>query len=461
MGERGYGFESRLIPPVEALRRIRPRSQIVWEPGVDLTGVAIPIDFRSDALPPGDHSWHGTLDVPEDGDYTFMVQPQLDASSQGGGSILLDGRQVARTGGPGFGGTGMMPRRWSSLIPTRDGRDNGRGNPIALKRGTHRLDITANSIGEGPLNVRFSWITPAARRAGIDAAVSAARRAGTVVVFAWREAGPSFGLSEAQDELIERVAATNPRTTVVLNTGGPVAMPWLNKVGAIIELWYPGQEGGWAIADVLLGIQNPSGKLPVTFPARLDDAPARAAGHPERLAEQATPGMSGTNLNAPATIFSEGIAVGYRWYDRENIEPLFPFGYGLSYTHFGYSDLTVVPTESGFDVTFRIHNTGGRRGAEAAQVYVGPPAPAPVSMVPKSLVGFQKVALKPGKSGLVTIHIDERHLSFWSTAQHDWVLPAGQRPVYVGSSSRDFRLTGVLVVTKREQRESVGAPHSR
>ncbi|MCX6627361.1 MAG: hypothetical protein NTW28_07000, partial [Candidatus Solibacter sp.] len=151
--------------------------------------------------PPGDYSWSGTLTIAEEGDYTFLVQP-----ISGSGSITVDGRQVARTGGPGFG---VMARKWSSLIPTTDGRDNGRGVTTRLSAGPHAITMAANSNTEEPLSIRFRWITPETRRAGIEAAVTAAKKARTAVVFAWNGAGPSLALPEDQNELIERVAAAN------------------------------------------------------------------------------------------------------------------------------------------------------------------------------------------------------------------------------------------------------------
>ena len=461
MGERAFGFQSRMISPLAALRSTAPRARIAWEVGVDLTGTEIPIAFSGAALLPGDHSWSGGLDAPEDGDYTFLVQPMLSNGSEGGGSIAIDGRPAARTGGPGFGGTGMIARKWSDLIPTRDGRDNGRGNSVRLAHGPHRIEISAHSIGDRPLNIRFSWITPTFRRSGIEAAVAAARKARTAVVFAWNGAGTGLSLPEDQDRLIEEVAAANPRTIVVLNTGGAVAMPWRKKVRAILEMWYPGQEGGWAATDLLLGRSTPGGKLPVTFPLNLDDAPARAPGHPERLATPAALGAAGTDPSAPVVTFSEGIAVGYRWYDQQNIAPLFPFGHGLSYARFEYSDLTIRRTALRFELTFTLRNAGSREGAEVAQVYLGPPADPPVSMVPKSLVGFRRVDLSAGRNVRVRIPIEERQLAYWSEIRHDWVLVEGDRPLYVGSSSRDIRLVATLRVTKHESRQSLGARRSR
>ena len=452
LGERAYGFESRLIAPLAALGRAcfslpcrEPQAPIAYSAAVDLTGVPIPaaslshnsspgllrtssassataldptLDFAGPtALEPAtDFAWSGTLTVPTAGDYTLMIQPSLTGGSEGGGTISIDGRQVARTGGPGFGGTGMAVKKWSSLVPTTDGRDNGRGT-VRLSAGAHRIELTANSTGEAPLSIRFAWITPEARRAGIDAAVAVAKSARTAVVFAWSGMGGTFGLPEDQDELIARIAAANPRTIVVLNTGGPVAMPWKDAVPAILEVWYPGQEGGWATADLLLGRANPAGKLPVTFPVRVEDGPPRATG---------------------ALQYSEGTAVGYRWYEREGITPLFPFGHGLSYTSFEYSDLSVTPRGANWDVAFALRNTGRRSGTEVAQIYLTS------AMHSKSLAGFEAVTLAPGEARRVTVALDERSRSYWSVEKHAWVPLAGSGKIQVGASSADLRLSAAF-----------------
>jgi beta-glucosidase len=195
-------------------------------------------------------------------------------------------------------------------------------------------------------------------------------------------------------------------------------------------MWYPGQEGGDATADLLLGRSNPSGKLPVTFPARESDSPTAM---PERY-----PGVNGQQS------YSEGIFVGYRWYDAKDIAPLFPFGHGLSYTRFRYSGLAVRPAGDGYDVGFRMRNTGTRRGVEVAQLYLGAPAGSPVPMARQSLAGFQRVDLAPGEERAVTMHVGPPQLSYWATEQHGWVVAPGARTVKVGSSSRDVRLEGVL-----------------
>lgn len=475
LGERAYGFENRLVSPLDALRRISPRANIAYAVGVDLTGVAIPgsalshdgrpglvrqssaresgpaqvdegVDFQGpSALPTGaDYSWTGVLTVPLAGDYTLTVQPVLTGGSEGGGTVVIDGRMVARTGGPGFGGSGMVTKKWSSLLPTTDGRDNGRGT-VRLTAGPHQLVLTANSIGQGPLSIRFAWITPQFRRESIEAAVAVAKAARTAAVFAWNGMGGSFSLPEDQDVLIEKVAAANSRTVLILNTGGPVEMPWKDKVKAILETWYPGQEGGWATADVVLGYANPSGRLPGTFPARLEDAPTRAVGHPERLASsQQPPARTGTVPAAPRVTYSEGIAVGYRWYDQEHIEPLFPFGHGLSYTRFEYSGVFVKRVANGFDVTFTVRNTGSREGAEVPQVYLGPVEGSPVPMVPKSLVGFRRIELAPCQTARITIHVNSRQLSYWSPDTHRWTMARGKRQILVGTSSRDIRLQSTI-----------------
>jgi beta-glucosidase len=427
MGERGSGFESRLVSPVDALRRSAANAKIEYLTGVDLTGARLPLAPPPVLEPGAEYSWRGTLDAPEDGEYTLMVQPKVGQGAAGGGTIAVDGRAVARSGGPGFGGTGMAPKKWSSILPTTDGRDNGRGT-VHLTAGPHAIELTAHSVGDAPLDVRYAWITPEMRRAAISSAAALAKRVHAAVVFAWNGAGPTLSMPEEQDELIAAVSAANPRTIVVLNTGGPVAMPWKDKVAAILEMWYPGQEGGWATTDILLGRANPGGKLPVTFPMKLENIP-----------------------------FAE---VGYRWYDRHEVEPLFPFGHGLSYTRFEYSDLAVRREGDGLQVSFNVRNAGGRRGSEVAQVYVGSAAgaraaneavglagwepaaghgPAPQS----TLAGFERVELDPGRSARVSIHVNARALSYWSVERRAWVRAEGDRSIYVGSSSRDIRLTRI------------------
>ena len=231
-----------------------------------------------------------------------------------------------------------------------------------------------------------------------------------------------------QDALISAVARANPNTVVVLNTGGPVTMPWLDQVAGVLEAWYPGQEGGNAIASVLFGDVNPSAKLPQTFPRSEKDLPTR------------TPlQYPGINLRQR---YSEGLLVGYRWYDARNITPLFPFGHGLSYTTFRYSDAGAEKTAGGATVRVTLRNTGRLAGAEVAQVYVEQPASA--GEPPRQLGGFKKVFLQPGETRTVTIAIDKRAFSRWNSKAHAWQVVDGVHGIAVGSSSRDIRATATV-----------------
>jgi beta-glucosidase len=233
-----------------------------------------------------------------------------------------------------------------------------------------------------------------------------------------------------------------------LNTGDPVLMPWASKVRSILEMWYPGQEGGPATADLLLGNVNPGGKLPVTFPADATKIPTYDAGCTDTSVNGNCPLYPGSaqdghgyrTITALDAQEGNGIFQGYRWYDRKGVEPLFPFGHGLSYTQFKYSKLDVRPAADGLDVSFLVRNVGPRTGDEVTQVYVGAPANAPVPMADKSLAGFERITLAPGHAQEVTVHVAGRSLSYWSVERHGWVKPSGTRPIYVGSSSRDVRL---------------------
>jgi beta-glucosidase len=270
-----------------------------------------------------------------------------------------------------------------------------------------------------------------AGRAGAhDDAVAAARSAKLAVVFVGQfEAEgsdlPDINLPAEQNQLVTDVAAANPNTVVVVTSGSAVALPWAGSVRGILEAWYPGQEYGNALAALLYGDVNPSGKLPVTFPASLGDVPAHTAAQ--------WPGQNGT------VQYSEGVNVGYRWYDSQNKAPLYPFGYGLSYTTFSYANLSVGSPDANGNVavSFDVTNTGSRAGSEVAQVYVG--QPAATAEPPKNLRGFAKVALNPGQRQRVTVTLDERSFQAWTTG---WQTTAGSYQIQVGASSRDIRLTG-------------------
>ncbi|OLB75405.1 MAG: glycosyl hydrolase, partial [Actinobacteria bacterium 13_2_20CM_2_71_6] len=261
-------------------------------------------------------------------------------------------------------------------------------------------------------------------------AASAARNADVAVVMVGnkdKEGGDraNLSLSGNQDSLVSAVVAANPRTVVVLKTGGPVLMPWLSKVPAVLEAWYPGEEDGNVVADLLFGNANPSGKLPMSFPKNEGDTAVHTASQ--------YPGVNGT------ATYSEKLQVGYRWYDAQNVAPLFPFGFGLSYTGFSFANLS-VPAAPGTDgrvtVSVDVTNTGSRTGADVVQVYVA--APASAGEPPKQLKGFAKVKLNPGQTQRVSITLEDRAFSSWSTSAKQWTAVPGQHTVLVGDSSRSL-----------------------
>jgi beta-glucosidase len=258
----------------------------------------------------------------------------------------------------------------------------------------------------------------------------------------------SLSLPDQQDALVSAVAAANPHTLVVLETGGPVTMPWIDSVSAVLEAWYPGIRGADAIANILFGDVSPGGKLPTTFPKSEADLP-----HPQ-LAKQPPPGpddMQPMREGSPRKMntrrfsidYNEGLKVGYKWYDAEGKEPLFPFGYGLSYTRYAYSDLQVTPGH-GPSVTFTVKNTGNRPGAEVAEVYVKLPQAAGEPF--KRLVTWDKIQLAAGEAKAETLALDPHYLSIFDPDKDAWELVPGDYQVVVGGSSRDTPLRGTLSV---------------
>jgi beta-glucosidase len=284
--------------------------------------------------------------------------------------------------------------------------------------------------------------------AGTDSALAAAlaKRSDVAIVFAsrWESEGqdsPSLSLPDGQDDLITQVAAANPHTIVVLETGNPVSMPWVDHVTAILEAWFAGSSGDKALANILFGDVNPSGKLPITFPRSEADLPHRSI-------VQAPPGTEPPEgpdhwrkvlegLPAFQTTYDEGLKVGYKWYDAEKKPVLFPFGFGLSYTTYEYSDLKVTPGEQ-VRVSFTVKNTGSRDGTEIAQVYAGLPSSA--GEPPKRLVGWTRVALNPGESKEVTVEVEPLFLSVFNTDRNIWQRVTGEYVFLVGGSSRSLPL---------------------
>ncbi len=246
----------------------------------------------------------------------------------------------------------------------------------------------------------------------------------------------SINLSSASNSLISAVATANPHTIVVLNTGSAVTMPWLSSVAGVFEAWYPGQQDGTAIAALLFGQANPSGHLTVTFPASLSQVPASTAAQ--------WPGQNGT------VQYSEGIDVGYRWYNARGLTPLFPFGFGLSYTSFSFSNLkiTALPKGGAATVSATVTNTGSRAGADVAQLYVSDPSAA--GEPPRQLEGFARVNLQPGASQTVSFPLAQRNLSYWNSSAGAFAAATGNYGIAVGDSEVNLPLAGTLAVTSAQ-----------
>ena len=237
----------------------------------------------------------------------------------------------------------------------------------------------------------------------------------------------SLTLPDNQDALIEAVAAANPKTVAILETGGPVLMPWADRVAAILEVWYPGSSGGEAIANLLFGKVNPSGHLPITFPR--DES---------QLPRTVRPGTGLADGQMFTIDYSEGATVGYKWFDSKNLQALFPFGHGLSYTRFAFGPISAAPeTDGGVTVDFTVRNTGKRRGMDVAQVYVSPASGG--WEAPKRLAAFGKVDLAAGASTRLSLKVDPRLLATFDTPSNSWRIAAGRYRLMLAESSRDIR----------------------
>ena len=453
-GERSLGLPERQVSPLAALRSLSGNPHIRYAVDDDMTGVPIPaarfshqgrpglerhgadgvrrdpvLDFTirsGTSLPPETvATWQGELQIEQAGSYWLYLQA-LGTNAR----LSLDGKRVAITGvfqGDVHGD--ILQANQDNVVPTTDGLDNVR-QEVRLAAGSHtiRVEISPDT-SHAPVQLRLNWYPPDQRSADHRAAIEAARQARVAIVFAWARRSPAFMLPGEQDRLIAEVAAVNPRTIVVLNTSQPVALPWVEGVKGILEMWWPGDEGGWATAKLLLGRTSPAGRLPVTWARRLEDYPATDPRYPERS-------LQGVDHK---TVYSEGVDVGYRWFDRERLEPLFPFGHGLSYTRFDYSGLQVERLAGGgLQVTCTIRNTGSRAGDEVPQVYLGATAEAlpGASMPVRKLVAFDRVHFAPGQARTVRLTVPLRQLQYWSGGAGGWQLAEGLRTLSVGSSSR-------------------------
>jgi len=349
--------------------------------------------------------WTANLTAPATGDYTFGTE------TWGKMQLFLDGKPLVE-----------QTQRREAFSPL---------TATAHLEAGHSYALRVEYISQGRGIARALWQLPAGvETPGIAKAVEAARHADTALIFAtaWAHEGwdrASLALPGSQDRLIEAVAKVNPRTIVVLQTGEPVLMPWIHEVAGVVEAWFPGEEGGAAIAAAIAGDINPSGKLPMTFPASDAEVPASTA--------LQYPGVDKVEH------YSEGLNVGYRWFDAERKMPLFPFGFGLSYTRFEFSNLTTAARADGtVAVQVTVTNKGVRTGAEVAQIYVG--YPKSVGEPPLQLRGFSKITLQPGASTQVEFNLGARAFSYWSTADHDWKIAPGMYSIAAGSSSRDLPL---------------------
>lgn len=464
-GEKAVGLPELEVGPLAALRELAGEgAHVTYAVADDMEGTVIPAKYFSHfgepglerrvwkenaitvddelnftraagtALPPNESIvWTGTLTVPDTGNYRIHLQ-LLGCY----GKLKIDDTVVDKNWFNWIHGEVIQPGE-ENIFPTTDGLDNLRA-AIDLSAGPHRISIeVAPDSSNSAVQVRVRWVTPSQQTENYRAAIDAARHAKTAVVFVWSRTHPVFELPGDQDKLIRDVAHANPNTIVVLNVSQPIAMPWLSQVKAVLQMWWTGDKGGPATAKLLLGKANPGGRLPFTWPKRLEDTPAADPAFPERSRN----GVDGK------TTFSEGLFVGYRWFDRRNIEPLFPFGFGLSYTNFSYTGIKSSPAaDGGFDVAVNLSNTGSVAGDEVVQAYVEKPASAPagVQFADRILAGFERIHLAPGESKQAIIHVGSRQLEYWSSAQHRWVMPAGDRTVWVGGSSRDNKIETRLVV---------------
>jgi beta-glucosidase len=361
-------------------------------------------------------SFSGQITAPTTGTY------RLSLSGFGSGWLTFDGRQIVSFTDQ------VAPNQYLS-------------EPVRLTAGqsySFRLDYAATNPRDGldPGMVRLGWVPPAGTVSpDIAEAVTLARQSAVAVVVAGlyeteaRDRG-ELDLATNQDELIEAVATANPNTIVVLQSGGPVLMPWLDKVKGVVQLYYGGAEQGNVLADVLFGRVNPSGKLPISYPAT-ETQPSEALGIEASLLHSEEGDVH----------LTEGVNVGYRGYAAAGEQPLFPFGYGLSYTSYRYRNLATAVDDGTVTVSFTVRNRGERRGAEVAQVYAGR-LPTSVATPVTQLAGWAKLDLQRNERKRVTVELACKSLAYWDTEDGRWVMPAGPVNLSVGASSADIRLEG-------------------
>jgi beta-glucosidase len=397
---------------------------------VDTALPAIPSSALSPAYAPTPFggSYTGTLTAPETGTYVLAITNPCGCYTST--YLSLDGKQI-------IDDPSTPPVHTYSVA-------------VQLTAGkTYTLSISGASS-------QLLWGTPSALATGINAAAAAAKSASVAVVVVSDDTESeatdrlSLNLPSAQDELISAVAAANPRTVVVVDAGAPVAMPWLSSVAGVLDAWYPGQTNGTSLASVLFGQTDPGGHLPVTFPTSLSQVPASTTAQ--------FPG------NGSTVQYSEGINVGYRWYDAKHFVPLFPFGFGLSYTKFAFSDLSVSRAfkdgTKKVRVSATVTNVGRRAGSDVAQLYLADPAGS--GEPPRQLAGFQRVSLGPGAKAKVSFTVTPQEMSWWDDTANGWTQTAGTYGVYVGDSSALARLplrgSFTIATTAGARQVTVSAP---
>ena len=410
------------------------------------------------------YMWHGWLCPKESGMYRLSLQSRFpgtdifeknkvengDLSIATSGNLYIrkaaDAGYMERIGiGTRISANGIADP-FSEVVPCRDGWNNAGGYTYLEAGEQYEIYFNHTCVYLEPLEVRLAWTTPSMAARALREAQEAAREADIALVFAYHQSvNETMRLEAGQDELIEKVIRSNENTVVVLNTGDPIEMPWRDDAKGILELWFSGQEGASAAVDVLTGRVNPAGRLPVTFPKRLEDLAARDPEHPERCA---LPGrISERDAVHPNTAdFTEGLLNGYRWFDETGKEPMYPFGFGLSYTEFAYSDMEIQRLENGWQVSCMIRNTGSRDGEEVAQVYLGRPrqVPAGVQTAPKVLADFRRVAVKAGETRKVTFMVEEYYTRYFDVQSRSYQSFEGDREILIGASSADIRLTGLM-----------------
>ena len=489
--------------------------------GLDQTKAGNAFDYTESPA----YTWETYLEAPETGDYSIILQSMGARAALAVYEESLEEESGWKSIGSASGASGNQGTQYyGGVIPSETG-ENLSTAAVTLTEGKRYKILLASMNAEGEaegfmgqkqimkriegkdMQVGLAWVTPSQKAANVDNAVNAAKEANTTaVIFAYAQVSDPKGddrtavtlkLDSAQEKMINDVAKAahdaGNKAVVVLNNDSAVVMEnWINNVDAILEMYYPGQRGGVATAEILTGEVNPSGKLAYTIPKKDTDTLITYSDELWNLFEaednwkgetsnpgggEGPGGMPGFGGGSPnTTTFSEGIHTGYRWYDENNVEPQFDFGHGLSYTTFAYSNMKVKENRTnsesaGYDVTFTVKNTGDVTGSEVAQVYLGAAKNLPegIQTSKYQLAGYQKVKnLKPGESRKVTIHVSERSLSYWNSNQKTlninsdgtkdkWTVAEGERTIYVGAASNDLKMNKTVQVTENEAQKEIDA----